>query len=242
MLTFLEFYQTLLQVRARLGGRGGWHALAGRPCGERAGAGGRSWMQRGGTFSRCRPPLCVVLTVMLPAPPPPPPQFVNFKLYHSLGLRYPPALDGKLEAAAAGLEALMHDLAAAPSSAAGEPAAAGGGEADGGEERQVNPEAQQRIGSLADKVRAWGGAGLGKESNVLPGWLHAACVQGWPAAASAGWPTRRKTAAVALLPWCLLLHAPRKCLRCTLAGHPFIPCAPPPCRRPPPPPPPLPGA
>ena len=175
-------------------------------------------------------------------PPPPPPQFVNFKLYHSLGLRYPPALDGKLEAAAAGLEALMHDLAAAPSSAAGEPAAAGGGEADGGEERQVNPEAQQRIGSLADKVRAWGGAGLGKESNVLPGWLHAACVQGWPAAASAGWPTRRKTAAVALLPWCLLLHAPRKCLRCTLAGHPFIPCAPPPCRRPPPPPPPLPGA
>ncbi|PSC72835.1 GDP-mannose 3,5-epimerase 2 [Micractinium conductrix] len=80
-------------------------------------------------------------------------QFVNFKLYHSLGLRYPPALDGKLEAAAAGLEALMHDLAAAPSSAAGEPAAAGGGEADGGEERQVNPEAQQRIGSLADKVR-----------------------------------------------------------------------------------------
>ncbi len=30
---------------------------------------------------------------------PRPPQFVNFKLYHSLGLRYPPVLDPKLEQA-----------------------------------------------------------------------------------------------------------------------------------------------
>lgn len=92
-----------------------------------------------------------------PPPPPPPhptlPQFVNFKLYHSLGLRYPPVLDPKLEAAAAGLDALMKELAA---SGGGAVAALPTGAADapglGDEERGVNPEAQQRLGSLADKV------------------------------------------------------------------------------------------
>lgn len=34
-------------------------------------------------------------------------QFVNFKLYHTLGVRYPPVVDPKLERAAAGLAALM---------------------------------------------------------------------------------------------------------------------------------------
>ena len=34
-------------------------------------------------------------------------QFVNFKLYHMLGVRYPPVVDPKLEQAAAGLAALM---------------------------------------------------------------------------------------------------------------------------------------
>lgn len=38
-------------------------------------------------------------------------QFVNFKLYHTLNLRYPPVLDAKLEQAAAGLAAIMKDLA-----------------------------------------------------------------------------------------------------------------------------------
>eukprot|EP00873_Tetraselmis_striata_P029460 jgi/Tetstr1/449724/TSEL_036791.t1 len=38
-------------------------------------------------------------------------RFVNFKLYHSLGLKYPPGLQPELEAAAAGLEAVMHSLA-----------------------------------------------------------------------------------------------------------------------------------
>ena len=40
-------------------------------------------------------------------------QFVLFKLYTSLGARYPPKVDAKLEAAAAGIQALMEDLAAA---------------------------------------------------------------------------------------------------------------------------------
>ena len=34
-------------------------------------------------------------------------QFVNFKLYHTLGVRYPPVVDAKLEQAATGLAALM---------------------------------------------------------------------------------------------------------------------------------------
>lgn len=34
-------------------------------------------------------------------------QFVNFKLYHTLGVRYPPVVDPTLERAAAGLAALM---------------------------------------------------------------------------------------------------------------------------------------
>lgn len=84
-------------------------------------------------------------------------QFVNFKLYHAQGLRYPPVLDGKLEAAAAGLEALMHDLAQSGSGGGGAakalPAAAAPAEAGSGEERGVNPVAEQRIGSLADKVK-----------------------------------------------------------------------------------------
>ncbi len=41
-------------------------------------------------------------------------QFVNFKLYHMLGLRYPPLLAPHLEAAAADLEALMQSLGPAP--------------------------------------------------------------------------------------------------------------------------------
>lgn len=36
--------------------------------------------------------------------------FVNFKLYHSMGLKYPPILDSKLEAESAELYAVMRDL------------------------------------------------------------------------------------------------------------------------------------
>ena len=39
-------------------------------------------------------------------------EFVNFKLYHGLGLRYPPVLDSQKEKAATGLVAIMHDIAA----------------------------------------------------------------------------------------------------------------------------------
>ena len=39
-------------------------------------------------------------------------QFVNFRLFHLLGLPYPPVVDPRMEAAAAGLAALMEDLAA----------------------------------------------------------------------------------------------------------------------------------
>jgi hypothetical protein len=97
-------------------------------------------------------------TWFLPFPILPPLQFVNFKLYHAMSLRYPPVLDGKLEQAAAGLEALMSDLAGAGASGAADKkqlvAADGGAAAGGGEdeERGVNPQAEQRIGSLADKV------------------------------------------------------------------------------------------
>lgn len=39
-------------------------------------------------------------------------QFVNFKLYHTIGVHYPPVVDPRMEKAAAGLEAIMEDLAA----------------------------------------------------------------------------------------------------------------------------------
>ncbi|PRW18309.1 pescadillo-family BRCT domain-containing [Chlorella sorokiniana] len=81
-------------------------------------------------------------------------QFVNYKLYHSLGLRYPPVLDPKLEQAAVGLEALMQDLASSGSgAAAAAPRQLAAAAAEDAEEGGVNPAAQQRLGSLADKVR-----------------------------------------------------------------------------------------
>eukprot|EP00891_Asterochloris_glomerata_P002339 jgi/Astpho2/2339/Aster-05605 len=39
-------------------------------------------------------------------------QFVNFRLYHGLGVRYPPVIDPKMEEAAEALQAIMQDLAA----------------------------------------------------------------------------------------------------------------------------------
>ncbi|GAB4820488.1 hypothetical protein N2152v2_007534 [Parachlorella kessleri] len=85
-------------------------------------------------------------------------QFVNFKLYHSRGLRYPPVLDPKLEQAAAGLAAVMKDLAAGTQQQQQQgqfesPAAAGVAAEEAGAERGVSSEAQQRLASLSDKVR-----------------------------------------------------------------------------------------
>lgn len=83
-------------------------------------------------------------------------QFVLYKLYHAEGLRYPPVVDSKLEEAAAGLQALMADLAAGPDTLVtlqgGEGGKKkrrrGGKKAKGG----VNPEAVARLGTLSTKV------------------------------------------------------------------------------------------
>ena len=37
-------------------------------------------------------------------------QFVNFKLYHTIGVQYPPVVDPRMEKAAAGLASIMEDL------------------------------------------------------------------------------------------------------------------------------------
>ena len=52
-------------------------------------------------------------------------QFVNFKLYHMLGVRYPPVVDPRMEQAAAGLAAIMEDLAHPPESTPALPPASG---------------------------------------------------------------------------------------------------------------------
>lgn len=41
-------------------------------------------------------------------------QFVNFKLYHSVGAAYPPVVDPRMEEAAEGLAAIMEELAQPP--------------------------------------------------------------------------------------------------------------------------------
>lgn len=52
-------------------------------------------------------------------------QFVNFKLYHTLGLKYPPPVDAKLESAAEGLASIMQDMAKAAAAASARPAVKG---------------------------------------------------------------------------------------------------------------------
>lgn len=37
-------------------------------------------------------------------------QFVNFKLYHTIGSSYPPVVDPRMEKAAAGLASIMEEL------------------------------------------------------------------------------------------------------------------------------------
>ncbi|KAG2488833.1 hypothetical protein HYH03_012632 [Edaphochlamys debaryana] len=90
-------------------------------------------------------------------------QFVNFKLYYMLGLRYPPLLDQRLEEAAAELAGIMKDIAglrdtaetdrAADAAAAGEGAAAAAGAGEG------DAEMQARIDSLQGRLRELVGAG-----------------------------------------------------------------------------------
>ncbi|KAK9916335.1 hypothetical protein WJX75_001357 [Coccomyxa subellipsoidea] len=74
-------------------------------------------------------------------------QFVNYKLYHALGVRYPPVVDPKLEEAAAGLSAIMQDLA--KGAGARLEAAKEAGEAAA----EVSPEVAQRMASLPAKLK-----------------------------------------------------------------------------------------
>jgi pescadillo len=53
-------------------------------------------------------------------------KFVFFKLYHSLGLKYPPAVDPSAERAAAELAAIIQELSGAAGAEAGKREAAGG--------------------------------------------------------------------------------------------------------------------
>jgi pescadillo protein len=89
-------------------------------------------------------------------------QFVLYKLYHTEGLRYPPVVDTKLEEAAAGLQALMADLAAGPDALL---VASGGSLTDGKKKNRrrggknnkpsggsVDPEVTARLGTLSTKV------------------------------------------------------------------------------------------
>ena len=83
--------------------------------------------------------------------------FVNFKLYHELGLRYPPVLDEKLEKAAAELFGIMKGLASAPPPATEEQQ--NGEVAVDAEMAEVNEEdrsaeSQARLASLHSRLSA----------------------------------------------------------------------------------------
>ncbi|KAK9822243.1 hypothetical protein WJX81_005392 [Elliptochloris bilobata] len=87
-------------------------------------------------------------------------QFVNFKLYHTLGVRYPPVVDPRLEQAATGLAALMQDLArgaGAPiegSTKAGNPGegAQVAERASGAAAAEPNAAAAERLGTLEARL------------------------------------------------------------------------------------------
>lgn len=82
-------------------------------------------------------------------------QFVNFKLYHLLGLRYPPVLDERLEKAAEGLVEIMEELAGrsvTPAEAA-TPEVGSALEAVEDREVEVAPDVQQRLATLTEKMR-----------------------------------------------------------------------------------------
>ncbi|KAG2433092.1 hypothetical protein HYH02_012795 [Chlamydomonas schloesseri] len=109
-------------------------------------------------------------------------QFVNFKLYHNLGLRYPPVLDRKLEEAAAELAAIMQEIAGMRDTAEVDRAAeaAAIAAADGDEAAAeaaaaaADPTMRARIESLQTRLReivgtgkaAGGGEGAGAEDEA----------------------------------------------------------------------------
>lgn len=88
-------------------------------------------------------------------------QFVMYKLYRSIGLKYPPVIDEDLEeGAAAGLQAVMADAAGGGKKAAAGAAGNAAGDknvgkagADGDKVgKRVNPEAAARLSTLSAKV------------------------------------------------------------------------------------------
>eukprot|EP00877_Chromochloris_zofingiensis_P002990 jgi/Chrzof1/12692/Cz07g04070.t1 len=85
-------------------------------------------------------------------------QFALFKLYHGLGLRYPPVLDPKLEEAAAGLAAVMKDLAGMQQDVQALPpgATAAGSHkpADEVAKPQTAPDVVQKLTSLSHHIKA----------------------------------------------------------------------------------------
>eukprot|EP00898_Chlorokybus_atmophyticus_P005915 jgi/Chlat1/6324/Chrsp44S05895 len=78
--------------------------------------------------------------------------FIMYKLYHSLGVAYPPVLDEKLEQAAAGLSAVMMQLA--------KPEAITNQETttealpDAAQDERARQESQERMASLTEKLAA----------------------------------------------------------------------------------------
>lgn len=92
-------------------------------------------------------------------------EFVNFKLYHSLGLKYPPTLDTKLEEVAA-------ELAAAVSSLAGEtesPQTGGqleNGAGRGEEETAEGPPEEEKLEELKEKLGVSVAAGADANGGV----------------------------------------------------------------------------
>jgi len=81
-------------------------------------------------------------------------KFTHFKLFHTLGLAYPPVLDARLDEAAAGVEAMMREIAARSvgpgPTAAGEESSDGEGESDG-EEGEGMDERRQRMREMASQ-------------------------------------------------------------------------------------------
>ncbi|CAD7697662.1 unnamed protein product [Ostreobium quekettii] len=88
--------------------------------------------------------------------------FVNFKLYHSLSLRYPPVLDKRLSDAAAHLEAIMKDLAR-PSFSGREEAHTASGLAE------ISSSVRERMVTLPDKIDELTKQGTARQDDCAEG-------------------------------------------------------------------------
>ncbi|ONK79176.1 uncharacterized protein A4U43_C01F3700 [Asparagus officinalis] len=81
--------------------------------------------------------------------------FVNFKLYHSINLKYPPILDPRLEAAAAALYALYRYIGSGSGTSFGTRAITSGKEEDeGGKDDKRTNESELRLAQLQHQLPA----------------------------------------------------------------------------------------